>query len=61
MQWWGVGVHWVDPVETAWRDYRVTTLESIYAEPTHSGLETRHHCLGVLDGRGRIHHYNLVP
>ena len=24
------------------------------------GLETRHHCLGVLEGRVRIHHYSLV-
>ena len=25
------------------------------------GLETRGHCLGVLEEKGRIHHYSLVP
>ena len=30
-------------------------------EATQSGLETRCHCLVVLEGRGRIHHYSLVP
>ena len=42
-------------------EYRVTTMESISMEATQSGLESRCHCLGMLQGRGRIHHYSLVP
>ena len=42
-------------------EYGATTTESIYAEPAQLGLESRHHCLGVLEGRFGIHHYSLVP
>ena len=36
-------------------------MESIKTEATQSGLETRRHCLGVLEERGGILHDSLVP